>query len=135
MATCIMVASGLNFSVDDYLRTSPFKPMTVFQKGHIPPKNNPDRTPRPDSGFAVHVGEDDEATVKQQIHVALQFLHDHSKEIRRMKTQGMDNLLLNFAVMKLEVMDQSDYFSPELIAALARYGMGLVVSVVTIPKG
>ncbi len=52
-----------------------------------------------------------------------------------MRSYGMDKALLNFGVMRLEVMDQTDYFPPELIAALARYGMGMVVSVVTIPKG
>ena len=53
MGVCVFVASGLDFDVDRYLAGSPFKAMMVFRKGDVPPENNPQRLPRPDSGFVV----------------------------------------------------------------------------------
>jgi hypothetical protein len=77
MSACVFVASGLNFDVDRYLRSSPFKAKTVFRKGEIPAKDNPDRQPRPDSGFVVIVSAADGHGLSAQVKAAVQFLIKH----------------------------------------------------------
>jgi hypothetical protein len=51
------VAAGDDFRVDEFLKSSTFKPMRVFHKGDIPLKENPLKEQRPDSGFALLVRE------------------------------------------------------------------------------
>ncbi len=135
MATCMFVASGLDFAVDDYLRRSPFKVGTVFRKGDVPPLDNPNRVPRPDSGFVVIVGDDPERKVTSQLGVAFDFLISNDKELRSLRKVGVDNMLLDFTVVRSQSVDQSEYFPPELIEAMARLGMGLTTSTVLIPQG
>ena len=135
MATCLFVASGLDFAVDNYLRKSPFTARTLFHKGTIPPLNNPNRIPRPDSGFVVVVGDDNEPTVLSQLQVAFDFLNRNEMEIRRLKQFGVDNMLLDFTVVLNHAIRQSFYFPPELIQTMARLGMGFVTSAVLLDRG
>jgi len=134
MATCLFVASGLDFAVDDYLRRSPFQPQTVFRKGTVP-RLDPNQTPRPDSGFAVVVADDREPTMELQHGMALEFLSRHKKELQHLQRIGVDNMLFDFGVERGHALQRSDYIHPELIQAMARLGMGLIISTVLIPKG
>jgi hypothetical protein len=129
MGVCVFVASGLSFDVDRYLQDSPFKAMTVFRKGDIPPMNNPERKPRPDSGFVVLIGGDQEPDLSRQLKEALAFLNQHETELKAVREAGVDNMLLDLG---LQVRDkvQAEYLPPELVAALGRLGMGLIFSVV-----
>ena len=135
MGVCVFVASGLNFDVDRYLGSSPFKPMAVFRKGDIPPKNNPEKKPRPDSGFVVLISGDREVSLSQQLSQALAFLTQHSSELQTIRTVGVDNMLMDLGVEVGNKLQQAEYLPPELIAALGRLGMGLIFSVVTLPRG
>ena len=135
MATCLVVASGLDFAVDNYLRKSPFTARTLFHKGTIPPLNNPNRIPRPDSGFVVIVGDDNEPTVLSQLQVAFDFLNRYDKELRHLKQVGVDNMLLDFTVMRSNAVDQAAYFPPELIQAMASLEVGSSDSTVRITQG
>ena len=135
MGVCVFVASGLNFDVDRYLASSPFEAMAVFRKGDIPPKNNPERKPRPDSGFVVLISGDQQLDLSQQLKEALAFLHRHEAELKAMRAAGVDNTLLDLSVQVGDKMQQAEYLPPELIAALGRLGMGLIFSVVQLPRG
>jgi hypothetical protein len=42
MGVCVLVTSGANFDVDEYLRESPFKPQQIYRRREIPSKDNPD---------------------------------------------------------------------------------------------
>lgn len=135
MGVCAFVASGLNFDVDRYLKGSPFKAISVFRKGQIPAKDNPERQPRPDSGFIAIVSENHEPDLSQQFKEALAFLLKHEKELGRLKDCGVDNMLLDFGFEVGDKIQQSGYLPPELIVALGRFGMGLIFSAVQIPRG
>jgi hypothetical protein len=129
------VASGLSFDVDRYLAGSPFKAMAVFRKGDVPPKNNPERKPRPDSGFVVLISGDQELGLSQQLKEALAFLDRHEAELRAVRKVGVDNMLLDLSIQVADKMQQAEYLPPELIIALGRLGMGLIFSVVQLPRG
>jgi hypothetical protein len=135
MGVCVFVASGLNFDVDGYLPKSPFKAMRVFRKGHIPPKDNPQHQPRPDSGFVVMVAQSPEPGLSHEIPEAFKFLLKNEQEILRLKNLGVDNSLFDFGVEHQGMIQQSEYLPPELIIALGRFGMGLIFSTVQLPKG
>jgi hypothetical protein len=135
MGVCVFVASGLSFDVDQYLKASPFKAMTVFRKGDIPPKNNPERKSRPDSGFVVLISGDQELGLNPQLIEAMAFLKRHEAEVEAMRQVGVDNILLDLGVQVSDKVQQAEYLPPELIAALGRLGMGLIFSVVQFPRG
>jgi hypothetical protein len=44
-------------------------------------------------------------------------------------------MLLDLSVQVADKMQQAEYLPPELIAALGRLGMGLIFSVVQLPRG
>ena len=137
MGTCMFVASGLNFDVDAYFPGSPFedKIATVFRKGQIPTKDNPQKIPRPDSGFVHMVSATQEPHLKCQIAPALEFLSKYEKEFACLKRMGVDNMLLDFGMEGQQTIERAQYLPPELIVALSRYHMGLVFSTVRIPSG
>jgi hypothetical protein len=135
MGVCVFVASGLNFDVDRYLVGSPFKAMTVFRKGDVPPKNNPERKPRPDSGFVVLISGDREPGVNKQLKEALAFLTAHESELKAVRSAGADNMLLDLGVETGDKMQQAEYIPPELIAVMGQLEMGMIFSVVQLPRG
>ena len=135
MGVCAFVASGLSFDVDRYLKGSPFKVTTVFRKGEIPAKVNPERQSRPDSGFAVLVNSEESPSLSAQVKPALQFLAKHEKEIDGLKAHGVDNLLLDFGMEVGDEIQRSEYLPPELLVAMARFRMGIVFSAIRIPRG
>ncbi len=134
MGVCVFVASGLNFDVDAYLKRSRFKPRTVFRKGHVPPLGNPQMVPRPDSGFALIIGKDDQPGIASQVPVAFKFLLENEDEFKAMKKAGVDNRLLDFNVLQQTPTSVADYLPPELLIAMVSLGMGMMISVIALPK-
>ncbi len=135
MGVCTFVARGLDFDVDRYLKGSLFKPMGVFHKGEIPPKDNPQWRPRPDSGFVLVLSDDGKPGLTQQVEDALVFLLKHEKELDRLKRFGVDNMLLDFGVEVSFQIQHSEYLPPELMVALGRFRMGLVFTAIQLPRG
>ena len=137
MGTCMFVASGLAFDVDGYFPGSPFKDKiaTVFRKGQIPTRNNPRKLARPDSGFLYMVSATQEPDLSFQIAPALEFLSDYGKEFDRLKSLGVDNMLLDFGMEPQRTIERAQYLPPDLIASMSHFNMGLVFSTVTIPRG
>ncbi|MGH7969839.1 MAG: hypothetical protein ACREIC_14035 [Limisphaerales bacterium] len=133
MGVCVFVASGLNFDVDRYLAASPFKAMAVFRKGDVPPKNNPEKKPRPDSGFVVLISGDRTAGLDQELNEAMAFLNRHAVELHNIRNAGVDNMLLDLGVEVGDKLRQAQYVPPDLISVLGRFGMGLIFSVVMVP--
>ena len=83
----------------------------------------------------VLVSGDQKLELNQQLQEALAFLDRHHAELRSVRKVGMDNMLLDLGVQVGDKMQQAQYLPPELIAALGRLGMGLVFSVVQLPRG
>ena len=126
MGVCAFVASGANFDVDKHLRDTPFEVLFVFHKGDIRP-DAPEDGPRPDSGFAAVVSHDDLPHLHDQIGEAQDFLESHEKELDRLKALGAERMALDFRVAQTEAVH---CWTSELIAAMARWQMELVFSVV-----
>ena len=136
MAWCLFVASGLEFRMDEFLRASPFHPKTKYYKGEIPPKDNPKKVPRPDSGFVVLVSHDEKGDdISAQRQDAYNFLHRHEGEIQRARIFGADNFLLDFGIELGQQMQTAVYLPPELIEVLSRFQMGLSFSAVQLGRG
>jgi hypothetical protein len=130
MGVCAFVASGVNFDVDKYLRATPFELLCVFHKGDARP-DAPEEGPRPDSGFAAVVSHDDFPHLLDQVGEASDFLETHEKELDRLKGLGADHMALDFRVPQTEAVH---HWTSELIAAMGRWQMELVFSVVEVPE-
>jgi hypothetical protein len=113
MGVCVFVASGLNFDADRYLESSPLQAMTVFRKGDVPPKNNPQRKPRPDSGFVVLISQSADRDLRQQLEEAMAFLDQQEVELRKIRNVGVDNMLLDMSVEVADKMQQAEYLPPD----------------------
>lgn len=136
MGTCVLVAIGDEFRVDDFLKTSRFKPMRVFRKGDVPPVNKLPRPTRQDSGFALIVSDDpNQHDLTNQIPEALEFLCQNEEELVRVREFGAEDLLLDFGFVPDKGLQNSVSLPPDLILAMARFGMGAVFSVIQIGRG
>ncbi len=129
MGVCAFVASGVNFDVDGYLQATPFEVLCVFHKGDARP-DEPEDGPRPDSGFAAVVSHDDFPHLHDQVWEASDFLETHENELGRLKALGADHMALDFRVPQWEAPQPVHHWTSELIAAMARWQMELVFSVV-----
>jgi hypothetical protein len=131
MAVCVLVASGADFDVDEYLTESPFEPQQIYRKGDIPAPGNPEQEPLAESGFVLLVGQEDYPELMDQVFRALDYWDE---ELHELSAAGADKLVLNFGVAQEDLCQHPYYLPPELIAALHRLEMGLIFSVVREPK-
>jgi hypothetical protein len=122
--------------MDKFLEKSPFRPRSKYYKGDVPPEDNPQKLPRPDSGFVVLVSHDEKGDdLSGQIQPACNFLLKNEEEIHGARGFGADNFLLDFGLVPGQQMQSSLYLPPELIEVLGRLGMGLRFSVIQIGQG
>jgi hypothetical protein len=49
--------------------------------------------------------------------------------------QGVDNMLVDIGIEAGHALQQSEYLPPELMVILARIRMGLIFSVIQVPRG
>ena len=128
MGVCAFVASGVNFDVDKYLQATPFEVLCVFHKGDVR-SDAPEDGPRPDSGFVAVVSHDHFPHLHDQVGEALDFLETHEKELERLKALGAGSMALDFRVAQTEAVH---HWTSDLIAAMGRWQMELVFSVVEV---
>ena len=130
MPNCILCGFGETFSVDEFLRESPFQTTGVWHKGV---GRSGSRRPAPKhSGFTVTVSEADD-DFSSQVEDATRFLADNHTELRRLQnTLGIQNISLDFGIssrLKMPgVAIQCNFFSTELIRLAADLNMGLELS-------
>ena len=134
MGTCAFVAIGVNFDVDQYLHDSPFEVLSVFHKGDARPERDVEDGPRPDSGFVAVVSHDHFPHLLDQVAEALDFLETHEKEFERLKSLGVDMMALDFRVPQPDSRQPTHTWPSELIAAMGRWHMELVFSVVEVQE-
>ena len=127
MGICVLVASGADFDVDEYLRESPFEPQHVYHKGEAASKNHPEGDPLTESGFVLVVGEDEYPQLTERVVQALDYWDE---ELHALNDAGADKMLLDFGVDEQTMLQRPQYLPPELITAMSHLEMALVVSVI-----
>jgi len=125
MALCVLVVSGVDFDVDDYLRESPFKPQQIYRKGET--AKDPQAETLTESGLVLLMGEDEYPALIEQVVRGLDYWDE---ELHELNSAGAEKMLLNFGVSEQLLLQHPQYLPPELITAMARLEMGLVFSVV-----
>jgi hypothetical protein len=136
MGTCLFVAAGDDFRMDEFLKSSSIRSMRVFHKGDIQPKDNPLRERRPDSGFALLVSDDpDQEDLSGQIPVVLDFLLKNKEEILWTRKLGAEDHLLDFGFVPGQGIQSSVHLPPNLIMTLGLLDLGIVFSVIQLPRG
>ena len=127
MGVCVLVASGVDFDVDEYLRDTPFKPQHIYRKGEIPSKDNPERQPLAESGFVLLVAQKEYPELIEEVLRALDYWEE---EFHLLNDAGADKMVLDFGIAEQAMLQRPQYLPPELILAMSRLEMGLVFSVV-----
>jgi hypothetical protein len=135
MGVCVLNVSGLNFRVGEFLKESPFKPSSVYHRGDIPKCKNPERIPRPDSGFVILINEDQVVDTVEQIKAARRFLNDFATELQRAKEFGADDLRMDFAQLRGRGVQESQYFPPDFLFLTGKMGIGIEASSVQLATG
>lgn len=125
MPSCIFHVGGPNFEVDAYLASSGLVPYQVFHIG----------TPRgwrgrlhDRSGFKIHVCDGEGIVARQEVE-ALTFLRSHQTDLARLATwPEVTHRYLNFGYWRREVLVQSEFLSPDLLALAGSLGIGILLS-------
>ncbi len=106
-----------------FLKESPFQPCRVFEGNEI----RRGRTLAP--GFNLEVSRADFSELARQVEDAVQFLNQHSAEIRRLRTfTGIEGVELDFAIEERDVPFQTDRFPSQLLQLAGSLGIDIAIS-------
>jgi hypothetical protein len=128
--SCVLRASGTNFEVDEFLKTSSLDALTVFHRGEGQRRGSVMTQRRTEqSGVNVSVSTREFSDLRGQIEDAVEFLSENEEELRRLRDfPGLERMDLDFPVEDRDVVFQSDGFPPRLLSLLGALRIGLVVS-------
>jgi hypothetical protein len=128
--SCILRASGTNFEVDEFLKTSSLDAVSVFHRGDKQ-SGSPAATQRRagQSGVVFSVSTREFSDLRSQIHDAIEFLLENDEELKRLRHfPGLERMEMDFPVEDRDVVFQSDGFPPSLLSLLGNLAIGLVIS-------
>ena len=128
--SCVLRASGTNFDVDEFLKTSSLDALAVFHSGEAQLRGTVATQRRTgQSGMNVSVSTREFSDLRGQIEDAIEFLKDNDQELKRLRDfAGLERMDLDFPVEDRDVVFQSDAFPPDLLSLLGALRIGLVVS-------
>jgi hypothetical protein len=127
--SCVLRASGKNFDVDEFLKTSSLDALTAFHRGaaQFPASSVTRRCDH--SGMKVSVSSRESSDLRGQVKDAVGFLIDNNQELKRLRdSPGVERIDLDFQVEDREMVFQSDAFPPDLLSLLGELRIGLVIS-------
>jgi hypothetical protein len=127
--SCVLRATGNNFDVDEFLKTSSLDALTAFHRGaaQFPASSVTRRSNY--SGMKVSVSGRESSDLRGQVKDAVEFLKDNNKELKRLRDfPGVERIDLDFQVEDRDVVFQSDAFPPDLLSLLGELRIGLVIS-------
>jgi hypothetical protein len=129
-----LVVSGLDFDVDEFLKTTVIKPFSVFHKGKM--VIGPDQTQvlRSNSGFIVLIDLEGAKPLNHHIQKANDYLKIHRTTLKKSAQFGADDLRLNFFYPNLKVYDLAHYLPPDLLLLAGRIGIGIEMSAIDYSK-
>jgi hypothetical protein len=128
--SCVLRASGTNFDVEEFLKTSSLDAVAVFHSGEAELSASVTSQRRTgQSGVNVSVSTREFSDLRGQIDDAVDFLRDNDQELKRLRDfPGLERMDLDFPVEDRDVVFQSDAFPPDLLSLLGALRIGLVVS-------
>jgi hypothetical protein len=77
----------------------------------------------------------DPEDLSAQIPAALNFLLKHDDEILRAKKFGAEDLVLDFGIVPGQKIQSTVHLPPNLVMTLGLLDMGIVFSVIQLPRG
>jgi len=122
--SCIFHASGPNFDVDSFLRTSSLVPDRVLHKGE--PRGK--KSIHEQSGFTMVASNAEMVDPAQQVLDAIEFLKANQVELEKLRhVQGV-TMCLDFGIADRDVVVQCDRFPPELLRLAGNLEIGIEIS-------
>jgi|ERR1700733_13053113 hypothetical protein len=127
--SCVLRASGANFDVDEFLKTSSLDALTAFHRGELQFPSSSVTRKSESSGMNVSVSTREFSDLRGQIKDAIEFLSKNDRELRRLHDfPGLERMDLDFPVEDRDVVYQRDAFPHKLLSLLGGLGIGLIVS-------
>jgi hypothetical protein len=134
--SCVLRVIGTAFDVDAYLKDSRLVASVVFRRGEPRVTGQPEGPWRAASGFNVAVSDATVNDLAAQVRDALRFLREHEDDLRRLASYpGMEEMCLDFAVQRRDVIAQSDLFPAELLWQAGALDIDLVVTHYAMAQG
>jgi hypothetical protein len=129
LLSCVLRAIGTSFDVDAFLRDSELSASHTFHRGEMRSSGPADGETRAASGFNATVSAADFDDLLGQIRGALLYLNEHEDGLRRLGGfPGVEEVCLDFAVRRQDVVAQSDLFPAELLWRAGALDIDLVVT-------
>ncbi|MGB7601971.1 MAG: hypothetical protein WBM24_16810 [Candidatus Sulfotelmatobacter sp.] len=127
--SCVLRASGTNFDVDEFLKTSSLDALTAFHRGELQFASSSVTRKSECSGMNVSVSTRDVSDLRGQIEDAIEFLSKNDRELRRLRDfAGLQRMDLDFPIEDRDVVYQRDAFPHKLLSLLGGLRIGLIVS-------
>src|SRR2546428_7986516 len=124
--SCVLRVSGKKFAATAFAKRTELPVIKVYVRGEPKlPRTRPDGEKHRTSGVNIEVSRADFTNLRLQIRHAQLFLERHKRElIRLMRSPGVEDMTLDFAVTDRAVPAQFDYLPPQLIATAGKMGIG-----------
>jgi hypothetical protein len=127
--SCVLRASGTNFDVDEFLKTSSLDALTAFHRGAVQFPTSSVTCKSEYSGMNVSVSTREVSDLRGQVKDAIEFLSKNDRELRRLRDfPGLQRMDLDFPIEDRDVMYQRDAFPHKLLSLLGELRIGLIVS-------
>lgn len=127
--SCVLRVIGTAFDVDAYLRDSRLVAAPVFRRGEPRLPGQSDGPKRGASGFNIAVSDAGVNDLVAQVRDALRFLGEYEDDLRRLGSYpGVEEMCLDFAIRRRDVVAQSDLFPAELLWHAGALDIDLVVT-------
>jgi hypothetical protein len=127
--SCVLRASGSNFDVDEFLKTSTFDVLTLFRRGEVQSPTSSVTRKSAYSGMNVSVSAREFSELRGQIDDAVEFCSENGRELKRLReVPGLEKMDIDFPIEDRDVVFQRDAFPHQLLLLLGELGIGLIIS-------
>jgi hypothetical protein len=127
--SCVLRASGTNFDVDEFLKTSSLDALSAFHRGTEQFTTSSVTRKSEHSGVNVSVSTREVSDLRGQIKDAIDFLSKNDRELRLLRDfPGVERMDLDFSIEDRDLVYQRDAFPHKLLSLLGGLGIGIIVS-------
>jgi hypothetical protein len=132
----VLRATGKNFDVDEFLKTSSLDALTAFHRGEVRFPTSSVTRKSEYSGMNVSVSTREFSDLRGQIEDAISFLSKNDQELKRLRDfPGLEGMDLDFPIEDRDMVYQCDAFPHRLLLLLGELHIGLVISRYPAPSG